>query len=73
MTKSRLPFTRLHYAIAVVVVVLIGFGVKLFFFGAPAVEAGIPPGANASMNILQIERDYPNIKDLPVLGVKDPF
>ena len=65
--------TRLHYAIAVVAVILIVFGVKLFFFQAPAVEAGIPPGANASMNILQIHSDHPNVKDLPVLLVKDPF
>jgi hypothetical protein len=64
---------RLHYAIAVVAVILIVFGVKLFFFQAPAVEAGIPPGSNASMNILQIHRDHPNIKDFPVLDVKDPF
>jgi hypothetical protein len=73
MTNTRLPFMRSHYAIAVVAVILIGFGVKLFFFRAPAVEAGVAPGANASMNILQIHRDHPNIKDLPVLDVKDPF
>ena len=72
MTRTRLPFMRVHYAIAVVAVILIGFGVKLFF-RVPAVEAGTPIGANASMNILQIHRDHPNIKNLPVLDVKDPF
>jgi hypothetical protein len=72
MTKTRLPFMRVHYAIAVVAVILIGFGVKLLF-RAPAVEAGTPTGANASMNILQMHRDHPNIKNLPVLDVKDPF
>jgi predicted acyltransferase len=73
MTKTRLPFMRLQYAIAVIAVVLIGFGVKLLFSRAPAVEVGMHSGANASMDILQMHRDHPNIKDLPVLDVKDPF
>ena len=30
---------RLHHAIAVTVAILIGFGVKLFFFPAPIAEA----------------------------------
>ena len=72
MTDTRLPFMRLHYAIAVVAVILIGFGVKLFF-RAPAVEAGMHTDANASMNILQMHSDHPNIKNIPALDVKDPF
>ena len=32
---------RSRYAIAVVAVILIGFGVKQFFFSAPTAEAGI--------------------------------
>jgi hypothetical protein len=31
---------RSRYAIAIVAVILIGFGVKLFFFSAPTAEAG---------------------------------
>jgi hypothetical protein len=72
MTNARSPFVRLHYAIAVVAVILIGFGVTLFF-RTPAGEAGIHRDAYASMNILQMHRDHPNIKNLPVLDVKDPF
>ena len=73
MTKTRLPFMRLQCAIAVVAVILIGVGVKLLFLRAPAVEAGMHTGANASMNALEMHRVHPNIKDLPVLDVKDPF
>ena len=64
---------RLHHAIAVVAVILIGFGVKLFFFSAPPAEADIHVVKNDSMNILQMHIDHPNIKTLPVLDVKDPI
>ena len=55
---------RTHHAIAVVAVMLIGFGVKLFFFPAPAAEADTPAVASASMNILQMHINHPNIKNL---------
>jgi hypothetical protein len=64
---------RLRYAIAVVAVILIGFGLRLFFFVAPAAEADIFAVKNGSMNILQLHIDHPNIKNLPVLEVKDPI
>jgi hypothetical protein len=64
---------RLHYAIAVVAVVLIGFGVKLFFSLAPAAEPDIHAVKNGSMNVLQMHIDHQNIKNLPVLDVKDPI
>jgi len=73
MTKTRPPFMRLYYVIAVVAAILIGFGVKLLFLPAPAVEAGIHPGANANMNILQMDINHPNMKNLPALDVKDPI
>jgi hypothetical protein len=64
---------RPHFAIAVVAVVLIGFGVKWFFFPAPAAEADIHAVRNGSMNVLQMHVDHPNMKDLPVVDVKDPI
>jgi hypothetical protein len=63
---------RLHYAIAVGAVVLIGFGVKLVFFPAPASEADISAVKSGGMNILQMEIDHP-MKNLPVQEVKDPI
>jgi hypothetical protein len=73
MTNTRSPFMRLHYATAVVAIVLIGLGVKLFFFSAPAAEADIHGVKNGSMNVFQMNIDHPNIKTLPVLDVKDPI
>jgi hypothetical protein len=64
---------RLHYAITVVAVILIGFGVKVFFFPAPIAEADLHAVKNGSMNVLQMHIDHPNVKDLPVLDVKDPI
>jgi predicted acyltransferase len=71
--NQRGHFMRAHHVIVVAAVILVGFGVKLFFFSAPAVEAGILTGANASMNILQMHIDYPKMKNLPVLDIKDPI
>jgi hypothetical protein len=64
---------RLHHAIAVVAVILIGFGVKLFFFSAPAAEANLHAVENASMNVLQMHIDHPNMKTVPVQDITDPM
>lgn len=62
---------RAHHGIAVVAVVLIGIGVKLFFFPAPAAQADTPAVAGASMDVLQMHRDHRNIKDLPLQRLHD--
>jgi hypothetical protein len=62
---------RAHHAIAVVAVVLIGFGVKLFFFPTRTAEADTPAVTNASMNVLQMHIDHPNMKNLPVQKLDD--
>ena len=60
---------RVHHAIAVVAVILIGFGVKLFFFSAPAAEAQLNLNP-ITIDVLQMHRDYPNLKGLPVQVIK---
>jgi hypothetical protein len=59
---------RSHHVIAIVAVLIIGFGVKVLFFSSPAAEAEV-----AGMDVFQIHLDYPNMKDLPVHEVKEPF
>jgi predicted acyltransferase len=56
---------RAHHAMAVVAVMLIGLGVKLFFFPAPAAEADTSAVPSASVDPLQMHIDHPNIKNLP--------
>jgi hypothetical protein len=58
---------RLHYGIAVITVILIAFGAKLFFFSPPIAE----PGIDGTMNIHQMHVEHPNMKDLPVQKVND--
>jgi len=59
---------RAHHVIAVVVVLLIGFGVKLTFFNAPAAEADSTPTKIISMNIPAM---HENAKNTPVHRVHD--
>ena len=66
---------REHHAIAVVIVLLISFGVKMFFSSsAPTAEASIHsvPSAilSASVNVLQLQRDV-DTKSLPVQKMND--
>ena len=57
---------RLHHAIAVAAAILIGFGVKLFFFPAPIAEADASGVKSPSMSVLQMHH-----KDLPVQKMSD--
>jgi hypothetical protein len=60
---------RTHHAIgAVVAVILIGVGVKLFFFPPATALAAVDAGASSSMNVLQMHIDHPN---LPVQRTHD--
>jgi predicted acyltransferase len=60
-----------RHGIAVVAVILIGLGIKLLFFPAPAAEANTPAVASASMNVLQMHKDHPNIKSLEPQKLQD--
>ena len=62
---------RAHHAIAVVAVMLIGFGVKLFLFSASTAEADTQAVSHASMNVFQMHIDHPNLKNMPVQKMHD--
>jgi hypothetical protein len=57
---------RVHHPIAVAAAVLIGFGVKLFFFPAPIAEADAGGVKSSSLNVLQMHH-----KGLPVQKMSD--
>ena len=69
--RAMEAFMRAHHVIAVVAVILVSFGVKMFFFSAPTAEADIHAGPSASMDILQLHIDHPNRNNLPVQKMHD--
>lgn len=65
--KRMEPFMRAHHAIAVGIVLIIGFGAKEFFFPPIKADADIP---SVSMNVLQMHRDM-DTKSLPAQKMHD--
>ena len=63
---------REHRVIAVVAILVISFGVKMFFLSAPTAEATNVHNAipSASVNVLQMQRDV-DTKSLPVQKMND--
>ena len=59
---------RAHHAIAIVAILLIGFGLKLTFFSAPPAEAVVPPVEIVRMDVFQMQQ---NIKNLPEQKMND--
>ena len=60
---------RAHYVITVIALLLIGVGAKQFF--APPIDAQADTHPSASVNVLQMHIDNPNIKNLPVQKTDD--
>ena len=58
---------RMHHVIAVVAVLIIGVGAKQFFSPAKTADADIRA---VSVNVLQMHREYPNMKNLLVQDIK---
>jgi hypothetical protein len=63
-TSTGAAFMRIHRIVAVVAILLVGFGVKMFVFSSPAAKAQLEP--NKGMNVLQMMIEYP-IKSLPTV------
>jgi hypothetical protein len=59
---------RSHHIVAIAVVLVIGVGIKVFFFG-PRAEASLDTPTSASMNVLQMHNDAP--KNLPTQKMHD--
>jgi hypothetical protein len=62
---------RAHRVAAVIAILLISFGVKMFFLSAPTAEADIHSVPSASMNVLQMQIDHPNRTSLAEEKVND--
>lgn len=62
---------RAHHVIAIIAVLLVGLGARVFFFSYPAAQADIDAKPSASMNVLQMHIEHPNMKDLPAQKMHD--
>jgi hypothetical protein len=62
---------RAHHGFAVVAIMLILVGMKVFFFPAAVAGADTPTAVSASMNVQQMHKDHPNMKNLPVQQMHD--
>jgi hypothetical protein len=72
-SQSEEQVMRTLHAIAIGVVVLLGIGVKLYFFPGRAADARIPVAASASMDIMQMDLDHPNMKNLRPQDITDLY
>ena len=61
---------RTHRVIAIAAILIISFGVKMFFLSAPTAEATTHAVPSASVNVLQMHRDV-DTKSLPVQKMND--
>ena len=48
---------RSHYGLTIVALVLIGLGVKLFFFPAPSAEANTKIGRNVGIDVSEMHKN----------------
>jgi hypothetical protein len=65
------PRIRKHHVIAVLAVLVIGLGAKQYFFPPIKAEANIHAVPSASINVLQMQIDYPNGNNLPQQKMND--
>jgi hypothetical protein len=69
--KAKEAFMRAHHVIAVVAVLVVGFGAKQFFFPPMKAEANIHAAPSASVDVFQMQIDHPNRNNLPVQKIHD--
>ena len=68
--RAMEAFMRVHHAIAVVAVLVIGLGAKQFVFPPQQADAGVNAVPSASVNVLQMHRDI-DTKSLSVQKMND--
>jgi hypothetical protein len=61
---------RVRHIVAIAAIVVIGFGVKVLVSSTRA-QANLDTPKSVSMNVLQMQRDHPNMKNIPVQKLHD--
>jgi hypothetical protein len=62
-----------NHTIAVVVILMLGFGSKIIFYPNRPAEAQSQVATSASMDVFQMHLEQPNINTLPEQTFKEPF
>jgi hypothetical protein len=60
---------RSHHIIAIVAVLIVGFGIKMFYFSSPVAEAQL---IAPTVDVLQMQGVHPNMKGLQEEDVQQP-
>jgi hypothetical protein len=62
---------RLRYVVAIGAILVIGLGARVVTSSVSRAHANLDARTNDSMNVLQMHRDYPNMKNVPLQKVHD--
>jgi hypothetical protein len=62
---------RFRYIVAITAILVVGLGVRMFTLSISRAHANLEAPTNASMNVLQMHRDYPNMKNVSVQKMDD--
>ena len=65
-SKTMEARMRSYHIVAIAVLLVVGWSVKVLF-SSPVAEAQLQA---TTMDVLQMHRDYPNMKDVPVQAIK---
>ena len=62
---------RVRYVVAIAAILVIGLGARVVTSSVSGAHAYLEARTNDSMNVLQMHRDYPNMKNVPLQKVHD--
>jgi hypothetical protein len=66
---------RTYYAIGIAILLMVGLGVKVFFFSSSVTDAQreLQTRAGIGIDIFQMHLDFPKMKTIPVQDIEDPI
>jgi hypothetical protein len=64
---------RTYYAIGIAILLMVGLGVKVFFFSSSVTDAQRELQTRAGIDIFQMHLDFPKMKTIPVQDIEDPI
>lgn len=62
---------RVRYVVAIGAILVLGFAVRVVTLSVSRAHANLDAWANTGLNVLQLHRDYANMKNVPLQNVHD--